>query len=202
MSRYASNNVHSRRHRTFTGHRLTKSTVIRGRSISQACLVGRYCSNLYPKVDSYRVCNWCLRDDGGKAVIVQSTTTKTPLSKEGSNSPSSPSSPNTNSTSSGTTSPKLQQRGSIPLSLNKPIKKQRSPDRPPTTTNKKIVVVTGCVEESVRRMRSDEAFNAERPKPVFRGKVRRYKLLEEPTMRTESSLVEADQMKSFPANGG
>ncbi|KAK1287957.1 hypothetical protein QJS10_CPB19g01542 [Acorus calamus] len=142
----------------------------------------RYCSNLYPKVDSYRVCNWCLRDDGGKAVIVQSTTTtttKTPLSKEGSNSPSSPSSLNTNSTSSGTSSPKLQQRGSIPLSLNKPIKKQRSPDRPPTTTNKKIVVVTGCVEESVRRMRSDEVFNAERPKPAFRGKVRRYKLLEE-----------------------
>ncbi|KAK1278893.1 hypothetical protein QJS04_geneDACA019643 [Acorus gramineus] len=144
----------------------------------------RYCSNRYPKADSYKVCNWCLRDDGGKKAVT-TTTTKGSLSKEGSQStsPTSPKTPNSNSINNETTSPKFQQRGSIPLSLiNKPIKKQKSLDKPPA--HKKIVV-KGCVESSIQRTRSDEVFNVAglrpRPKPAFRVKIRRYKLLEEVT---------------------
>ncbi|KAK1278892.1 hypothetical protein QJS04_geneDACA019642 [Acorus gramineus] len=104
--------------------------------------------------DLNTVCNWCLRDDGGKkAVNKESSSTTT--TRKGSQS-ISPTSPNSNSINNGTTSPKFQQRGSIPLSLNKPIKKQRSLDRPPV--HKKIVA-TGCIESSIGRVR-----------PVFRGK--------------------------------
>ncbi|KAK1302624.1 hypothetical protein QJS10_CPB12g01437 [Acorus calamus] len=124
----------------------------------------RYCSNLYPKADSYKVCNWCLRDDGGKKAVNKESSSSTTTTRKGSQS-TSPTSPNSNSINNGTTSPKFQQRGSIPLSLNKPIKKQRSLDRPPV--HKKIVA-KGCIESSIGRVR-----------PVFRGRVRRYKLLQE-----------------------
>ncbi|KAJ8476172.1 hypothetical protein OPV22_019899 [Ensete ventricosum] len=35
----------------------------------KVCLVRsqhKYCSDLYPKTESYRECNWCLRDGGAK----------------------------------------------------------------------------------------------------------------------------------------
>ncbi|XP_058096985.1 uncharacterized protein LOC131242404 [Magnolia sinica] len=122
----------------------------------------RYCSDLYPKAESYRLCNWCLKEEGRKAMKESAT-----CSNNSSNSYK-------NSSSSNETGMKLQ-RSSFSLHVNSPIKKQRSPDRSLQKKN-----LTGCTEESFRRTRSEDISNVRtRSKQVFRGKVRRYKLLEE-----------------------
>ncbi|CAK9313029.1 unnamed protein product [Citrullus colocynthis] len=118
----------------------------------------RYCSNLYPKADCYRICNWCLSQ------------------KEESN----PKSPN----SSSSIKPQISTTHQIPTiqsQLNKPIKKQRSPDvilpPPPPLPRRKPLLV----DDKLRRTRSEEIshrIGIKRP-VIFRNKVRRYKLLDE-----------------------
>lgn len=72
--------------------------------------------------------------------------------------------------------------------LNKPIKKQRSPEArspPPTSppvlvSTRKRIVTNGALEERLRRTKSEEISNRNGiTKQVFRNKVRRYKLLDE-----------------------
>lgn len=75
---------------------------------------------------------------------------------------------------------KGQQRSSLQLQLNKPIKKQKSPERSPPT--RKRIITNGALEEKLRRTKSEVISNNNRVivrKPVFRNKVRRYKLLDE-----------------------
>lgn len=80
---------------------------------------------------------------------------------------------NISTSSSGSNEVGLKlQRCSFPLHLNNPIKKQRSPER---STQKK----NNISDESLRRTRSEDISNVTRQKQVSRGKVRRYKLLEE-----------------------
>ncbi|RWR89976.1 myb-like protein H isoform X1 [Cinnamomum micranthum f. kanehirae] len=120
----------------------------------------RYCSDLYPKAESYQLCNWCLKEDGGKAM------------KEAIENISN-SNKNISTSSSGSNEVGLKlQRCSFPLHLNSPIKKQRSPER---STQKK----NNISDESLRRTRSEDISIVTRQKQVSRGKVRRYKLLEE-----------------------
>ncbi|RWW25625.1 hypothetical protein BHE74_00053420 [Ensete ventricosum] len=98
----------------------------------------KYCSNLYPKAEAYRACNWCLRDvaAAGKPVAPQNCTAQN----------------NSNGDVGSATAVKLR-RCSSALHLDKPIKRQRLPEKP-------------CEAPS-------------QAKQVFRGKVRRYKLLEQ-----------------------
>lgn len=117
----------------------------------------RYCSDLYPKAETYNLCNWCLKEDGGKAM-------KETCSNK-----------NISSSSGGCNEVGLKfQRCNFPSHLNSPIKKQRSPER---SLQKKSI--PGCTDESLRRTRSEDISNVTRSKQVFRGRVRRYKLLEE-----------------------
>ncbi|XP_008795193.1 uncharacterized protein LOC103711006 [Phoenix dactylifera] len=127
----------------------------------KVCLVRsqhKYCSNLYPKAESYRACNWCLREEGGKPLSKEATTDH--------NSSISSASTNADNSSAGGGSGGKIHRGAFSPQLNKPIKKQRSLDRP--------------APDATDRMRSEEISpSSGRGRQVFRGKVRRYKLLEE-----------------------
>ncbi|URE32567.1 Zinc finger protein [Musa troglodytarum] len=77
----------------------------------KVCLVRsqhKYCSDLYLKTDSYRACNWCLRDEG------ETKDTKKPISSS--------------NTTEGS-GVKIQREITLPSQLNKPIKKMRLLDR-------------------------------------------------------------------------
>ncbi|KAG1334615.1 hypothetical protein COCNU_03G007340 [Cocos nucifera] len=127
----------------------------------KVCLVRsqhKYCSNLYPKADSYRACNWCLREEGGKSLSKETATDH--------NSSISSTSANADNTSAGGGSGGKLHRGAFSSQLNKPIKKQRLLDR--------------STSDVTDRIPSEELSpSSGRGRQVFRGKVRRYKLLEE-----------------------
>lgn len=167
----------------------------------------RYCSNLYPKAESYQVCNWCLRqrDEKDKSQNSSNSTssnkingqeeddTKNVKNKKKNNDPSN--------NNNGVLLMKSQR--SINLKLqhlnNKPIKKQRSPERSPppppkpTPTTRKRIITNGALEEKklIKRKKSEEISNNNNNinknnntvttirRPFFRNKVRRYKLLDE-----------------------
>eukprot|EP00262_Sarcandra_glabra_P011886 TRINITY_DN2941_c2_g1_i1.p1 TRINITY_DN2941_c2_g1~~TRINITY_DN2941_c2_g1_i1.p1 ORF type:complete len:174 (+),score=8.94 TRINITY_DN2941_c2_g1_i1:126-647(+) len=130
----------------------------------------RYCSDLYPKAESYGVCNWCLREEQGKG-LRDATENHSISSTYNSSSSSSSNSSGSNISAVGL---KLQ-RGSFPLHLNNPIKKQRSPEK---LVHKRSV--SGCTDELIKPTKSEDMTNVVRSsRQVFRGKVRRYKLLEE-----------------------
>ncbi|XP_010939733.1 uncharacterized protein [Elaeis guineensis] len=121
------------------------------------CLVRsqhKYCSDLYLKTETYRACNWCLRDEGVKSLPQEST-------QDHNNSTSSSSSSNIN----GGLGVKLH-RGAYALHLSKPIKKPRVPERSSTD-----------VIDIARPAGLSPGLG--KTKHAFRGKVRRYKLLEE-----------------------
>lgn len=130
----------------------------------------RYCSNLYPKAESYRVCNWCLnqKDD--------------PAGDKAQNSSNSSSSPKSNSTNEEHHHHGVVKLKKAPLQ----IKKQKSPEQSPKSSSRKRINVTMAsesMEERLRRTKSEELLNgsgAGTTKPVLiRNKVRRYKLLDE-----------------------
>ncbi|CAL9156056.1 unnamed protein product [Musa hybrid cultivar] len=115
----------------------------------KVCLVRsqhKYCSDLYLKTDSYRACNWCLRDEG------ETKDTKKPISSS--------------NTTEGS-GVKIQREITLPSQLNKPIKKMRLLDR--------------SASDATDHMRSEELSPSFRRggRQVAKGKVRRYKLLEE-----------------------
>ncbi|KAJ4732983.1 zinc ion-binding protein [Rhynchospora pubera] len=117
-----------------------------------------YCSDLYLKTESYRACNWCLREETAK-----------PLDKEVSNKEpdlQSSSSNYSNGVMNGA-GVKLHQR-TFSSQLNNPIKKQK-------LLNRSVSDMTSD------RMRTEEVSPStiSKGKYPFRGKVRRYKLLEE-----------------------
>ncbi|CAI0467738.1 unnamed protein product [Linum tenue] len=158
----------------------------------------RYCSNLYPKAESYEACNWCLRRDD---------------SKDKSQNSSNSSSSNRNSASDGDgrrarvsdrAGPVKSQRISIATkgsgrtlqrqSINGPVKKQKSPDRSMATTPRRRLISNGELEKKLRRTKSEVivknsnsnnhnngngSVGGMRRHVVFRNKVRRYKLLDE-----------------------
>ena len=117
----------------------------------------RYCSNLYPKVESYRACNWCLKQEAAVRIV----TTKEATTANGND--------GNNGSSSGSSAVKLN-RGAFPQHLNKAVKKQKVVQEASSSPNK----------TDSPGMRSEEApRRLGKGKQVFRGKVRRYKLLEE-----------------------
>lgn len=167
--------------------------------------MGRYCSNLYPNAESYRICNWCLSQNEDMKEKSQNSSNSSSSCKNDSVEDSE--SPNNNKKKSL----KQQQGGlrslgvSMQLQLNGPIKKQRSTEIPPpspspspssslsppvsvSVSTRKRIITNGAKEEKLRRTRSEEKLRRARSedisnggitKQVFRNKVRRYKLLDE-----------------------
>ncbi|THU49569.1 hypothetical protein C4D60_Mb06t10920 [Musa balbisiana] len=124
----------------------------------KVCLVRsqhRYCSDLYPKNESYRACNWCLRDGGAKG-----------LAGDAKRSTSSCNAMDGRSSGSTGTGVKVHRQAS-PSQLSKPIKKLR-------------LLLHRSASDITDRMRSEELSPSfGRGRQVAKGKIRRYKLLEE-----------------------
>ncbi|GJN30513.1 hypothetical protein PR202_gb18826 [Eleusine coracana subsp. coracana] len=125
-----------------------------------------YCTDRYPKVESYGTCNWCLRADGGTA-----STSNSPRSAG-----KATGRPDANGgdtmTGGGGRSPKVAARGDFASSnLSKPIKKHHQ---------QRFVLRRSASDLGSSVIRADH--NNAPPSPgVARGRlrVRRYKLLEE-----------------------
>ncbi|KAK6938094.1 hypothetical protein RJ641_031602 [Dillenia turbinata] len=149
----------------------------------------RYCSDLYPKAETYQVCNWCLnvqREESSSAEKAQNSSNSSEDSKI------SGRRIKINGSSEGSPR-KGGQRGLH--TINSPIKKQRSPERssPGTeiTGRKRIVNNNNgngnnnnvnFADQRLRRTKSGEISNGGngiKKQVVFRNKVRRYKLLDE-----------------------
>ncbi|KAK8921950.1 hypothetical protein KSP39_PZI020371 [Platanthera zijinensis] len=118
----------------------------------------RYCSELYPKAEACRSCNWCLREERGKSFIAGE-----PMSDGSSSSSSSP---------VGDALNKLRLQRGVPLlqlCIN-PVKKLKvEAEGSPTTSSK-----------SPEKAKSEVAVTGSgRAGQPFRGRVRRYKLLQE-----------------------
>ncbi|CAN0877278.1 hypothetical protein LINGRAHAP2_LOCUS11793 [Linum grandiflorum] len=169
----------------------------------------RYCSNLYPKAESYKACNWCLlqRDDSKEK------------SQNSSNSSSSNHNKGKDQAGAKISSDNQNRRKVLDLGLmmkakdrsssqwqsiiDGPIKKKhKSPERSPvaattpTTTTRRRLIKNGQLEEKLRRTKSDVMasnhnnnnksssggnvnIGNEKRQVMFRSKVRRYKLLDE-----------------------
>ncbi|GKV33610.1 hypothetical protein SLEP1_g42095 [Rubroshorea leprosula] len=135
----------------------------------------RYCSNLYPKSDSYKICNWCLsqKDD----------------TKEKSQNSSNSSASHKNIGDEEGKMKKSSSQQQLQVMKRSPIKKPRSsPERSPpltaTVARRKRIITRGRLEEKmmIRRAKSEEISNTANgliTRHVFRNKVRRYKLLDE-----------------------
>ncbi|KAF8404681.1 hypothetical protein HHK36_009569 [Tetracentron sinense] len=136
----------------------------------------RYCSDLYPKAESYRVCNWCLNKKGGKGEGTHNLSPSSTYSN--SNEDENTTTSTKKKTSSDNHVALKVQRGALQLHLNNPIKKQRSLELRSSSIQKKIIA-SGCMEETLRRTKSEEMSNSGITRQVFKGKVRRYKLLDE-----------------------
>lgn len=141
----------------------------------------RYCSNLYPKAESYKVCNWCLnqKEDSKEKSLNSSNSSASRKDKNEDDSKNKKKGDNHGAGLKG------NQRNTNNLKLQpikNPIKKPKSPEKLSPSTTRKRIITNACLEEKLRRTKSEEISNrglitghAFR----IRNKVRRYKLLDE-----------------------
>lgn len=147
----------------------------------------RYCSNLYPKAESYKICNWCLskKDDTKEKSQNSSNSSSSNKNQTDQDDHSNNKNIKRNGYSTIDNLANLKgQRGTLLLKLNDPIKKQRSPeDLPspsPSPSGRRRLITKARMEEKLRRTKSEEITNRIGvTRQVFRNKVRRYKLLDE-----------------------
>ncbi|KAL9257859.1 hypothetical protein AKJ16_DCAP15775 [Drosera capensis] len=137
-----------------------------------------YCSNLYPKAETYRVCNWCLIEAAGNNDHKKTTSNSTNLS------PCTARSEGDNKGNHGT-----RQVDALVKKKKSPVGSTSGGLKQKTTT----VVAGNCgkgdgMMRMLRRTQSDVAAKRDGMantavvvNRVFRGKVRRYKLLNEVT---------------------
>ncbi|KAF3665898.1 hypothetical protein P3S67_012141 [Capsicum chacoense] len=146
----------------------------------------RYCSNLYPKAESYRICNWCLSPKEISGERTQNSSNSSSSCKntasdhniqDGSKLKKKLMIRNENDII-GRTSPKGKLKSCTNLKVqlvkkNNPIKKlQKSPSL--VDARKKV-----NIEEKIRRTKSEEMSNRGITRKVIKNRVRRYKLLDE-----------------------
>lgn len=170
---------------------------------------GRYCSNLYPKAESYRICNWCLTEKD----ISSSHTDEQKLSAQN----SSCSSKNDIESEDVRSSKKLMITRSDDLDnrLNRSnrsavnsqsqrrhtdlvVQVNGSGEKSRSMTVRKRIITRGALEEKLRRTNSEDVVSNKRnikmeinnngnysdnnsviTRRVYRNKARRYKLLDE-----------------------
>ncbi|KAK8692393.1 hypothetical protein V6N13_075853 [Hibiscus sabdariffa] len=133
----------------------------------------RYCSNLYPKAESYEVCNWCLTQKTDSKPLNSSSSSPTSCKAEddGNNKRKG----DYNNGGSGFKG----SQGNKNLSLRF-VNRRKSPEKRPPCTTRKRVISNARLEEKLRTRKSKEkAKGGQITRHVFRNKVRRYKLLDE-----------------------
>ncbi|XP_031124415.1 uncharacterized protein LOC116027125 [Ipomoea triloba] len=136
----------------------------------------RYCSNLYPKAESYGVCNWCLTVEKGEEAQNSSNSSSSCRNSGEENDGKIRKKFGGNNIRMGgsclrlkNAPPKLQVKNRPVLSKQKSV----SPESSPAAV--KGVAAAAGMEERLRRTKSDSGI----VRHVFRNKVRRYKLLDE-----------------------
>ncbi|XP_060199007.1 uncharacterized protein LOC132627599 [Lycium barbarum] len=147
----------------------------------------RYCSNLYPKAESYRICNWCLtpKEVSGEKTQNSSNSSSSCRNTTSDNIQDGPKLKKkliirNENNRIGSTSPKGKLKGSSNLKLElikkNPIKLQKSPS---LAARKRVTVDGVNMEEKIRRTKSEEISNRGITRKVLKSRVRRYKLLDE-----------------------
>ncbi|CAN4122362.1 unnamed protein product [Withania somnifera] len=150
----------------------------------------RYCSNLYPKAESYRICNWCLspKEISGEKTQNSSNsssscrdTTSDHNIQEGSKLKKKLIIRNENDPIIGRTSPKEKLKSCSNLKhqviKKNPIKLHKSPS---LAARKRVIVDDHeNIEDKIRRTKSEEIANRGITRKVLKNRVRRYKLLDE-----------------------
>ncbi|KAF0911228.1 hypothetical protein E2562_007996 [Oryza meyeriana var. granulata] len=136
-----------------------------------------YCTERYPKAESYGTCNWCLRADQGSnsgGAASSSAAARPSTARAAGGDPAS-------SGSRSVPSPKVAARGHFAADLCKPIKKPP----PPPPPQRRILLRRSASDLGGRVRRADH--DAPRSPGVARGRprVRRYKLLEEEKLLTD-----------------
>ncbi|CAK9163598.1 unnamed protein product [Ilex paraguariensis] len=146
----------------------------------------RYCSNLYPRAESYRVCNWCLSQKEYETAEKTHNSCNSSSSSYKNREDDMIKTKKKNSSSNNHGNLNIK-KGSLKLQPNSPIKKQRSPPSelrlPPSSTRRRIVTGGGSDQKRLRRTKSEDISKTEIIKQRFRNKVRRYKLLDEVSNR-------------------
>uniref|UniRef100_A0A0E0K9U5 PHD-type zinc finger plants domain-containing protein n=1 Tax=Oryza punctata TaxID=4537 RepID=A0A0E0K9U5_ORYPU len=138
-----------------------------------------YCTERYPKAESYGTCNWCLRVDqgsnggGGGAATSSSARPSTARAGAGGDPASS------SSSRSVAAAKVVAARGHFTAELSKPIKKPPPPLPQPSPAQRRILLRRSASDLGGRVRRADH--DAPPSPGVARGRprVRRYKLLEE-----------------------
>ncbi|XP_039049922.1 uncharacterized protein LOC120190984 isoform X2 [Hibiscus syriacus] len=132
----------------------------------------RYCSNLYPKAESYEVCNWCLSQNVDSKS--QNSSTSSPSCK-------------VNNEDDG----KNKRKGDYnnddfkDSQRNKNLKKQfasrqKFPEKRPPCTTRRRIISNGRLDEKLRTRKAEEVSKGVYiTRQVFRNKVQRYKHLDE-----------------------
>ncbi|XWS14940.1 hypothetical protein CRYUN_Cryun35bG0051600 [Craigia yunnanensis] len=139
----------------------------------------RYCSNLYPKAESYKVCNWCLNQKEDSKEKSQNSSNSSASCKDNSEDDSKNKKKGDNHGAAGLKG--SQRNNNLKLQLIKnPIKKPKSAEKLSPITTRKRIITNARLEEKLRRTKSEKISNSGLiTRHVFRNKVRRYKLLDE-----------------------
>ncbi|GAA0144066.1 hypothetical protein LIER_04602 [Lithospermum erythrorhizon] len=152
----------------------------------------RYCSNEYPKADSYEICNWCLSQKNNSVDKAQNSNSSSfshkmergqIMIKVGrGNDHRRQISPKGEKNKGSSLKLKLINNNNKPIKKTKSLSPQGSPPRSPAA-RKRIVVGGSLTEEKLRRTRSENTLQRSNStiirKHVFKNKMRRYKLLAE-----------------------
>ncbi|XWS23956.1 hypothetical protein CRYUN_Cryun28dG0060200 [Craigia yunnanensis] len=139
----------------------------------------RYCSNLFPKAKSYRICNWCLNQKEDSKEKSQNSSNSSASCKDNSEDDSKNKKKGDNHGTAGLKG--SQRNNNLNLQLIKnPIKKPKSAGKLLPSTTRKRIITNARLEEKLRRTKSEEIPNSGLiTRHVIRNKVRRYKLLDE-----------------------
>ncbi|XP_052146235.1 uncharacterized protein LOC127765388 [Oryza glaberrima] len=144
-----------------------------------------YCTERYPKAESYGTCNWCLRADqgggggGGGAAAASSSMARPPTGARA----AAGGDPAASSRSTAAAKV-VAARGHFAADLSKPIKKPPpapAPLPPPSPAQRRILLRRSASDLGGRVRRADHDAPPPLSPGVARGRprVRRYKLLEE-----------------------
>lgn len=147
----------------------------------------RYCSNLYPKAECYRVCNWCLSPKDISGEKTQNSSNSSSSCRNTTSDDNIQGGPklkkkliikNENNDIIGRTSPKGKLKScnlKVQVIKKNPNKLQKSPL---LAARKRVIIDEVNIEEKIRT-KSEEISNRGITTKVIRNRVRRYKLLDE-----------------------
>ncbi|XVE60567.1 hypothetical protein DITRI_Ditri05aG0139100 [Diplodiscus trichospermus] len=131
----------------------------------------RYCSNLYPKAGSYKVCNWCLNQKDDSKEKSQNSCNSSASCKVSNKQDDSNNKKKGDYHGGGLKGSSHRNTNNLKLQLIKnPIKKPKSPEK---LSPRKRIITNARLEEKLRRTKSEEMSNSGLiTRHVFRNKIK------------------------------